>query len=80
MTRDEIAGKLQAIFRDVFDDEAVVLRDEMTAKDIPQWDSLNHINVIIAAEQKFGVKFTSKEAIGLKNVGEFISLLESKVK
>lgn len=80
MTREEITEKLQAVFHDVFEDESIRLRDDMTAKDVKHWDSLNHINIIIASEQKFGISLTTKEALNLKNVGEFITLLQSKIK
>lgn len=80
MRREEVEQKLQEVFRDVFDDERIVLREDMTAKDINRWDSLNHINLIISAERKFGISMTTKDALGLKNVGEFITLLQSKLK
>ncbi len=80
MRREDIRDKLQAVFRDVFDDESIALRDDMTAKDIEYWDSLKHINLVIATESRFEISVTTKEALGLKNVGEFITLLQSKIK
>lgn len=77
--RDEV----QAIFRDVFDDDTIVLRDEMTADDVDGWDSLMHINLIIAVEKRLGVKFTIAEVSGMKasgqNVGTFLALVQKKV-
>ena len=79
MERREIERQLTEIFRDVFDDESIDIRDDMTAKDIEEWDSLNHINLIVAVERAFRVKFTTKEVSNLANVGEFIALIGSKL-
>lgn len=74
---------MQEIFRDVFDDDEIILTDDMTANDIVGWDSLMHINLIIAVEKRFGIKFATAEISGLKaedqNVGTFLQLLDSKV-
>ena len=75
----EIKEKLQEVFRDVFDDEDIVLGDEMTADDIEAWDSLAHIQLIVAVEKAFSVKFSTAEVQRLKNVGEFIMLIGSKL-
>jgi len=75
----EINERMTEIFRDVFDDDTIELRDEMTAADVAEWDSLNHINLIVAVEKSFRVKFTTQEVGNLANVGEFISLLKSKL-
>lgn len=79
MSRNEVAGKLQEIFRDVFDDEAIVLFDDMTSDDVEAWDSLSHINLITDIEAKFGITFTTEEIVGTKNVGEFIKIIEEKL-
>lgn len=79
MTASEIRERLTAIFRDVFDDDAIELRDSLTAKDIEEWDSLNHINLIVAVERAFKVKFTTKDVSNLANVGEFIALIERRL-
>ena len=75
----EIAARLQGVFRDVFDDESIVLRDDMTADDIEDWDSLTHINLIVATEKEFKLKFNLAEIKGLKNVGEMVQLLERRL-
>ena len=75
----EIREKLQEVFCDVFDDEDIVLSDEMTADDIEDWDSLAHIQLIVAAEKAFSVKFSTAEVQRMKNVGEFIILIGSKL-
>ena len=79
MTKKAITEKLQEIFRDVFDDESIVLFDEMTSNDVEDWDSLSHINLVSDIEAKFGITFTTDEIMGTKNVGEFIKVIESKM-
>jgi len=70
--------ELEGIFREVFDDDNLTLSPETIASDIENWDSLNHIRLIVSIEMVFNVKFTSQEIDSLKNVGEFVDLLESK--
>ena len=70
---------LTEVFQDVFDDDELELFDEMTAEDVEEWTSLTHIQLIVAVEKKFGIKFTTVEVMKLKNVGEFIGLIEKKL-
>lgn len=79
MTREEIYVRLHEVFREVFDDEDIILNDETTADDIEDWDSLEHINLIVAVEQEFKTKFSMGEVTALKNVGEMADLLENKI-
>jgi acyl carrier protein len=79
MDQPEIESRLTGIFRDIFDDEALTLRPEMTAADVPEWDSFNHINLIVATEAKFGIKFQTAEVESLKNVGHFEELIARKL-
>ena len=72
--------RLQQVFRDVFDDEGLVLRREMTAAEVEAWDSLSHINLLVAIEKEFKFRFDLAEVKGLKNVGEMIDLVEKKTK
>lgn len=72
MTREEIYGKLNEVFQDVFDDEDIEVNDSTVASDVDGWDSLEHINLIVAVERCFGIKFTMGETTGLKNVGEMV--------
>jgi len=80
---DNIRNELQDIFRDVFDNDELVLTDDMTADQVEGWDSLTHINLIIAIEKQFGVKFTTAEMTGQngenRNIGTFLQLLAGKV-
>ncbi len=80
MTRTEIHRQLTDIFRDVFDNPSLEITDGTTAKDIEEWDSLSHVNLIVAAEKAFKMSFTTKEVKALSNVGDFISLVESRRK
>ncbi len=80
MSREDIFEKLNEVFREVFDDDSIEVHDETTADDIEDWDSLEHINLVVAVEKKFGVKFEMNEISVLKNVGEMVDILESRVK
>jgi len=79
MERTDLIDGINTIFREVFDDDVLVVTPEMTAVDIKGWDSLSHIRLIVAHEIKFGVKFKTTELSDLKNVGNFIDLLKSKL-
>lgn len=75
---DALIEKLTTIFRKVFDDETIVLNDQMTANDIGSWDSLSHMLMITQVETAFSIKFSLREINKLKNVGALIRLIESK--
>jgi acyl carrier protein len=76
---NSIADRMSRIFRDVFDDDAITIRDDMTSADIEGWDSLSHINLIYALEQEFKIVFTIGEAgSALRNVGDLRALIERK--
>ena len=79
MQQAEIDTQLTAIFRDIFDDDTLTLRPEMTAADVKDWDSFNHINLIVATEAKFGIKFQTAEIESLRNVGHFEELISKKL-
>ena len=78
MDRNEIFQKLNDIFIDVLDIEEVVLNEDTSADDIDEWDSLSHIQLIVTIEKAFGIKFTSKEIMSWKNVGEMVDCILSK--
>jgi acyl carrier protein len=78
METNEIVSRLTPIFRDVFNDDALVVNETMTAADVPSWDSLSNINMIVAVEKAFGAKFSIKDVRNLKNVGELIELIKRK--
>ena len=75
MTREYVMEKVQDIFRDVFDDEELVITDETNSDDIEDWDSLEHISLIVAMEKEFGTKFDIKMVNKLENVGGMIDLI-----
>jgi acyl carrier protein len=79
MHHNEIVTRLTDIFRDIFEDSSIELSDSMTAADVPAWDSLTHINLVLAVEKSFGIKTTTREIRGLENVGDFIQLIEKKI-
>jgi acyl carrier protein len=78
METTDIVSRLTPIFRDVFNDDALVVSEGMTAADVPTWDSLSNINMIIAVEKAFGAKFSIKDVRNLKNVGELLELIKRK--
>jgi len=78
MERNQILAEVQDIFRDVLDNEEIELTNETVADDIDEWDSLSHIQLIVAIEKHFKVKFTSKEILSWKNVGEMVDALAAK--
>lgn len=78
MNTDQHYEKLTEIFRDVFDDEQLRVTPELTAADVDEWDSFSHIRLIVAVERAFGLKFSAAEVQRLKNVGEFVALIDAK--
>jgi acyl carrier protein len=74
-----ILAKLQEIFRDVFDDETIILINDTTQDDIEDWDSLAQINIIVAIKKEFKVDFTMEELGNLKSVGEIVKKIEEKL-
>lgn len=75
MTREEVKYKVQDIFRDVFDDDELVITDETNAEDIEDWDSIEHISLVVAMEKEFSLKFDIKRVNALENVGGMIDLI-----
>lgn len=76
--RNAITERLTEIFREIFDDDTIILRDEMTAMDIEEWDSLNHITLVLAVEKEFGVLLNAAEVGALANVGQMMDLLVAR--
>ena len=79
MTRDEIYAKLNKVFQTVFDDENIIVNDKTTSNDIIDWDSLEHINLVVAVEQEFGIKFSMLEVTNMDNVGDMVDIIISKI-
>lgn len=78
MKNKELLQQIQEIFRDVLDNDEIKLTHDTSASDIEEWDSLSHIQLVVAIEKHFKIEFTSKEIIGWKNVGEMIECLTRK--
>ena len=79
MTRTEILKTINDIFIDVLDDDTVVLSEETSANDVDEWDSLNHIQLVVAIEKRFKIRFASQEILSWKNVGEMVSSVHAKL-
>ena len=79
MTNTEIRESVQEIFRDVFDEDDLVITDETNADDIEDWDSLAQVRLTVAIEKKFGIKFDFGELTALHNVKEMLELIEKKI-
>lgn len=79
MTREQVLSEVQEIFRDLFDDESIVIGEHTTADDIEDWDSLEHINLITSIEKHFNIKFAMSEVTHFKNVGSMIDTITAKV-
>lgn len=68
----------EMLFREVLENDEIVLANETTAHDIDEWDSINHIYLVVEIEKHFGIKFGSSEILGWKNVGEMIDSVKAK--
>jgi acyl carrier protein len=77
VSQHPLIARLQPIFRDILDPN-LVLTDELDASKVPQWDSLNHISLVVAIESEFGVELSAQELATLRNVGDMARLLAAK--
>lgn len=75
----ELQDRLNDIFCEVFDDDDIKIAPEMTANDVDGWDSLSHVNLIVAIETKFNIRFSQKELLAFKNVGDLLNSIRSKI-
>jgi acyl carrier protein len=75
----ELLDRLNEIFCEVFDDDKIKISPEMTANDIDGWDSLSHVNLVVAIELRFNIRFSQKELLTFKNVGDLLNCIRSKV-
>lgn len=78
MERNDLLIQVNAIFIDTLDDEDVVIKEETTANDVEEWDSLTHIQLVVAIEKHFKIRFTSKEIQMWNNVGEMLNCIQEK--
>jgi acyl carrier protein len=79
MESEEIVNKLTAIFRKVFNNDSLILTNTMTANDVDHWDSLSHMLLITEIENEFSIKFRLKDLNKMKNVGDMIEIILSKL-
>ena len=79
MISTEILTQVNDIFKDVLDNNSIVLKFETTAHDVDEWDSLNHIQLVVAIEKHFKLRFTSREIRSWENVGAMCSAIETRL-
>ncbi len=79
MNKEELLERLTNVFRSVFDDEEINITESTTAADIEDWDSLEHINLLVAVEQEFNIKFNMNEVSNMKNVGEMVDIILPRI-
>lgn len=78
MNNDELTATLQEVFHETFDDPAIKINREMTASDLKEWDSFNHVRLIVAIEERFGINFSTSEVADLKTVGDLMDLIMAR--
>jgi len=79
MDRNEILNTVNNVFIDVLDDDNLVLSEATTANDVEEWDSLNHIQLVVAIERQFKIRFASQEILSWQNVGEMVDSIAEKL-
>ena len=80
MGTTDVYGQLTEIFREVFDDDSIVLTPQTTAADIRDWDSAAHVNLVVAIESRMKIRFKTFELESLHNVGHLVELIQAKLK
>jgi acyl carrier protein len=78
-TQDEIYGALTEIFRDVFMRDDLELQPGLTAKDVPGWDSFKQIEIIMATEERFGIRMTTRDLDSLQSVGDLVRVVVGNI-
>jgi acyl carrier protein len=79
MNEQDILAKVTSVFRDVFQDGSIVVRKDMTADDVQNWDSLTHIDMIMLIEEEFGIRVPTRAITTMKNVGDLVGIIDSQV-
>jgi acyl carrier protein len=80
VNESEIWSSTTAVFRSVFGDDEIVLQRETTAKDVDGWDSLTHVQLVVAIEERFRIRLTTGEVARLENVGQLVDLIRARVR
>lgn len=78
MDKNQIFEKLTEIFQDVLDNEDIVVTETTNAEEIEEWDSLSNIQLVVAIEKEFGIKFSSSEIMTWNNVGDMVESILKK--
>ncbi len=76
VTEADIYARLTPVFQEVFGDDDLVINPQLTADDVPEWDSMSHVRLMLTVERAFDTRFAAAEIAGLKNVGELVSLIQ----
>lgn len=79
MTKEEVLSQVNEIFKDVLDEDDLNIQFDTTAEDVDEWDSLNHIQLVVAIEKYFSIRFTTTEIQGYQNVGEMCTSIQEKL-
>lgn len=75
---EQINNRLNEVFQEVFDDEDLFIDDDTNSDSIEDWDSMEHINLVVAVEEEFGMKFSMDEIAEMKNVGEMVEIIKER--
>lgn len=75
MEREEVFARLNGVFRIIFDDDSIEVNDSTTSADIEDWDSFEHVNLIVAIEKEFDIKIPMNKVLTMKNVGEMADII-----
>jgi acyl carrier protein len=78
MDEAALRSKVEDVFRETFDNDSIMLRDDMTARDIEGWDSVGNVRLMVALEQALNITFDMAEISELKNVGELIAAIQAR--
>ena len=78
INQDALYTEMKPIFSDVFERDNIVLRPELNAKDVEGWDSMKQIELLLALEQRFAMKFTSKEVDLMRNLGDISAIVAAR--
>lgn len=79
MDRNEILTTVNNVFIDVLDDDSLALTETTTANDVDEWDSLNHIQLVVAIERQFKIRFASQEILSWQNIGEMVDSIAARI-
>jgi acyl carrier protein len=79
MGKGEILKKVNGVFVDVLDNDKIVLKNETTSGDVVEWDSLHHLQLVVAIEKQFKIRFTSHEIQSWKNIGEMVDSISARI-